>query len=70
MAENTRTSAVDFVREVRDQVQKVTWPDVPQLRSSTGVIVAFMLAVAAVIFVMDFGVRTALDLVSSIFVGG
>ena len=69
MAENTRTSAVDFVREVNDQVRKVTWPDIPQLRSSTGVIVVFMLAVAAIIFGMDFGVRTVLELVTSLFAG-
>lgn len=69
MAENTRTSAVDFVREVNDQVRKVTWPDIPQLRNSTGVIVVFMLAVAAIIFGMDFGVRTVLELVTSLFAG-
>jgi preprotein translocase subunit SecE len=70
MAETTRTTAVDFFREVRDQVQKVTWPDRAQLQSSTGVIVVFMLVCAALIFVMDFGIRTVLDLIASIFAGG
>jgi preprotein translocase subunit SecE len=67
MAEATRTTALDFLREVREQVQKVTWPDRAQLQNSTGVIVVFMLVCALVIWVMDFGVRTVLDLVASLF---
>ena len=70
MAETTRTTTLDFFREVREQVQKVTWPDVAQLKSSTGVIVVFMLLVSLVIFVMDYGIRTVLALVSSLFAGG
>ena len=70
MAETTRTTTQDFFREVREQVQKVTWPDVAQLKSSTGVIVVFMLLVSLVIFVMDYGVRTVLQLISSLFAGG
>lgn len=68
MAETTRTTTVDFFREVREQVQKVTWPDREQLKSSTWVIIAFMLLVAAVILVMDTGVRWVLDLLVSLFV--
>lgn len=67
MAENTRTSPKDFVSEVVEQVKKVTWPDRAQLRSSTGIIVAFMLAMAAIIFGIDTVVRTVLDAVSSLF---
>ncbi|HEX8696652.1 MAG TPA: preprotein translocase subunit SecE [Longimicrobium sp.] len=70
MAETTRTTTLDFFREVREQVQKVTWPDVAQLKSSTGVIVVFMLLVSLVIFVMDYGIRTVLALVTSLFAGG
>ena len=70
MAETTRTSMVDFLRDVVEQVRKVTWPDVGQLKESTGVIVVFMLLVAAVIFAMDFGVRNVLELVTSLFTGG
>ncbi len=69
MAETTRTSAVDFLRDVREQVQKVTWPDREQLKSSTGVIVVFMLIVATIIFGMDYGIRAVLELVSSLFSG-
>jgi preprotein translocase subunit SecE len=67
MAETTRTTAVDFVREVREQIQKVTWPDRDQLRESTVVIILFMVLVASVIFGMDLVVRTVLDLVASLF---
>ena len=69
MAETTRTTALDFFREVREQVQKVTWPDVAQLKSSTGVIVVFMLLVASIIFVMDYGVKSVLALITSLFTG-
>ena len=67
MAENTRTSPRDFLAEVVEQVKKVTWPDRAQLKNSTGVIVVFMLLVAAVIFVMDLGVRSILEVISSLF---
>lgn len=67
MAENTRTSPRDFMSEVVEQVKKVTWPDWPQLKSSTGIIVVFMLAVSAAIFGIDLVVRTVLDAVSNLF---
>ncbi|HEU4561945.1 MAG TPA: preprotein translocase subunit SecE [Longimicrobium sp.] len=67
MAENTRTSPRDFVSEVVEQVKKVTWPDRAQLQNSTGIIVLFMLAMAAIIFGIDAVVRTVLDAVSNLF---
>jgi preprotein translocase subunit SecE len=67
MAETTRTTAVDFVREVREQIQKVTWPDRDQLKESTVVILVFMVLVSALIFGMDIVVRTVLELVASLF---
>jgi preprotein translocase SecE subunit len=69
MAETTRTSVFDFLREVREQVQKVTWPDRAQLQSSTGVIVVFMLGVAALIFGLDYVIRGVLSLATSVFTG-
>ena len=53
MAENTRTSARDFMSEVVEQVKKVTWPDRAQLQNSTGIIVVFILAVAGLIWLLD-----------------
>jgi preprotein translocase SecE subunit len=67
MAENTRTSPRDFFVEVMEQVRKVTWPDWAQLKSSTGIIVLFMVAMAAIIFGIDAVVRTVLDAVSNLF---
>jgi preprotein translocase subunit SecE len=67
MAENTRTSARDFMSEVVEQVKKVTWPDRAQLQNSTGIIVVFMLAVAGLIWVLDLAVRTGLGVLQSLF---
>ena len=43
----------DFVGEVSDEMKKVTWPDWPQLKSATLVIIVFVLIVAAIIWGMD-----------------
>jgi preprotein translocase SecE subunit len=67
MADTTRTSARDFFVDVKEQVQKITWPDQEQLKSSTGIIVAFVAMVALIIFGMDLVVRTVLELIGSLF---
>jgi preprotein translocase subunit SecE len=69
MAETTRTTALDFFREVNEQVRKVTWPDRAQLKESTGVIAVFVLTVALIIYGMDYAVRVVLELVTSLFSG-
>jgi preprotein translocase subunit SecE len=69
MADTTRTTALDFFREVNEQIRKVTWPDRAQLKESTGVIAVFVLTVALIIYGMDYGVRVVLELVSSLFTG-
>ena len=43
----------DFVGEVTDEMKKVTWPDWPQLKNATLVIIVFVLIVAAIIWGMD-----------------
>lgn len=67
MADTTRTSVREFLGDVREQVQKITWPDQEQLKSSTGVILAFVAMVALIIFGMDIVVRTVLELIRSLF---
>ena len=67
MAETTRTSARDFFGEVVEQVKKITLPDQAQLKSSTGMIVVFMLVMALIIFGMDRIVAFVLDMISSLF---
>ena len=69
MAETTRTTALDFFREVNEQVRKVTWPDRAQLKESTGVIAVFVLAVALIIYGMDFVVNNVLKMLISLFIG-
>jgi preprotein translocase subunit SecE len=43
----------NFTVEVTDELKKVTWPDWPQLKSATGVIIVFIFAVSLIIFTMD-----------------
>jgi preprotein translocase subunit SecE len=69
MAEKTRTTTLDFFREVSEQVSKVTWPDRAQLKESTGVIAVFVLTVSLIIYGMDYVVRVVLGLVTSLFTG-
>jgi preprotein translocase subunit SecE len=58
----------DFTLEVTEELKKVTWPDVAQLKSATGVIIVFVFIVAAIIWVMDIGVRNVLRLIINLFV--
>ena len=68
MADRLRT-AQGFIVNVREEMQKVTWPDWPQLKNSTFVIVVFVAVLAFVIFVMDFVSSRLLELLGSIFGG-
>ena len=54
--ERVRTNVrelVAFLRETRDEVKKITWPDRLQLRNATLVILGFVALVAVVIGTMD-----------------
>ncbi|HSD31418.1 MAG TPA: preprotein translocase subunit SecE [Gemmatimonadales bacterium] len=44
---------MDFLREVRGELQKVTWPGMQELRKATIVIVIFVLALGLLIGLMD-----------------
>jgi preprotein translocase SecE subunit len=61
------TSAKTFVEESWTELQKVTWPDYEQLKNATLVVIVFVVGIAAVIWVMDFTVRTVIDLILGIF---
>jgi preprotein translocase subunit SecE len=43
----------DFTLEVTEELKKVTWPDWPQLKNATLVILVFCAIVALVIKIMD-----------------
>jgi preprotein translocase subunit SecE len=61
--------AREFGAEVVDELKKVTWPDWPQLKNSTFVIIVFVLLVALIIWLMDLGVRGVLRLIMNLFAG-
>lgn len=56
-----------FLEESWDELQKVTWPDYEQLKNATLVIIVFVIAVSAIIWLMDITVRTIVDFIMGIF---
>ncbi len=66
---NMLHSARDFFVDVQDEMRKVTWPDWPQLKNSTFVIIVFVMIVAFIIFIMDLGVANALNLLRGLLGG-
>lgn len=66
---DTFRNAADFVGDVQTEMEKVTWPDWPQLKNSTYVIIVFVAVVALLIFGMDFLVNNALEVLRSILGG-
>ena len=61
----TRTRG--YTAEVVEELKKVTWPDWPQLRNSTFVIIVFVILVSLIIFLMDLVVRNVLEFIISLF---
>jgi preprotein translocase subunit SecE len=59
----------DFTQQVVDEIRKVTWPDWPQLKNSTFVVLIFVVLVSLIIFGMDSIIRTVLGFVIDIFTG-
>jgi preprotein translocase subunit SecE len=55
--------ALAFLREVRTELSKVTWPSRDELASSTGVVMFSVLIVAVFIGVVDLGLTKILGLV-------
>ncbi len=61
------TRARDFVGEVVEELKKVTWADFPQLKNATLVIIVFVIIVALIIWLMDMGVRTIINMILGVF---
>ena len=57
----------DFVGEVVDELKKVTWPDFPQLKNATLVIIVFVVIVAIIIWLMDLSVRGVINIIMDLF---
>ena len=62
-AKGTRT----FIEECYVELQKVTWPDVEQLRSATIVVLVFTMAVSLVIWLMDKASSFVISTIMGIF---
>ncbi len=56
-----------FLDETVEEMEKVTWPDWPQLKNSTIVILIFVVLVSAIIWFMDLTVTAVLDLIMGLF---
>jgi preprotein translocase subunit SecE len=59
--------ANDFVQECWTELQRVTWPDWPQLKNATLVVIVFCLLVSLVIWLMDIASRFLIDFIMGIF---
>lgn len=57
----------DYTEQVVEEIKKVTWPDWPQLKNSTLVVIAFVIVVSLIIFLMDVIVRNVLGFVINLF---
>lgn len=67
MAENIVVRTKNFTGEVVDELKKVTWPDWPQLKNATAVILVFVIIVALIILLMDTTVRGIINGILGIF---
>jgi len=61
---------IDWLRGVRAEMRKVTWPDFPQVRSATIAIIIFVLLIGLVITILDAVLQGLLvRLIPSLFAG-
>lgn len=66
---DTMRSVREFIGDVQIELQKVTWPDWPQLKNSTYIILIFLVVVSLLVFVMDFVLNNALELLRGLLGG-
>jgi preprotein translocase subunit SecE len=57
----------DYTEQVVEEIKKVTWPDWPQLKNSTLVVIVFVVIVSLIIFLMDVVVRNVLGFIINLF---
>ena len=61
---------IEWLRGVRAELRKVTWPDFPQVRSATIAIIIFVLVLGLVITILDAILQGVLvRLIPSLFAG-
>ena len=56
-----------FLEECYVEMQKVTWPDIDQLRSATIVVILFTIAISAIIWLMDKSASAVINFIMRIF---
>jgi preprotein translocase subunit SecE len=66
---DTLRNVREFLGDVQIELQKVTWPDWPQLRNSTYIIIIFVIVVTLIVFSMDYVLNTALEILRGILGG-
>lgn len=56
-----------YVEEVKAEMRRVTWPSWPQVRATTGVVIAAVFLFAAYFFVIDAGVNAGITKIINAF---
>ena len=55
------TRLVDFLKDVRSELQKTTWPTRKEVRNTTVVVVVFVMICAAYLYVVDVVLQTGME---------
>jgi preprotein translocase subunit SecE len=56
-----------YVEELQAEMKRVTWPSWPQVRATTGVVIAAVFLFAAYFAVVNYGVNMAITKVINLF---
>ena len=59
--------AKTFLEESAGELRKVTWPDYPQLKNATLVVLVFVILISGIIWLMDVTVRSLLAAIMGMF---
>ena len=65
-----RTSPVEFLRQVRQEVGRVTWPSRKETTVTTAMVFAMVIAAAIFFFLVDLGLGHVVRLVLGLGAGG
>ncbi|MEE9231553.1 MAG: preprotein translocase subunit SecE [Acidobacteriota bacterium] len=57
-----------FLTEVRGELQRTTFPSAREVRGTTMVVIVTSMIFASFLFVVDFGLRKAIDYLFEVFV--
>ena len=57
-----RKSPARFLKDIISELKKVTWPTFKDLMKYTGAVLAFIIVVAALVGLLDFGLQSLIGL--------